>query len=610
MPEPPEPQRLRDVINDLEAGTDALPRGITHHPDVLRRYFYDRIFQGEWDGQIGSPEGDNVTKHAGRFISLTTLRDQVLKDIEDLIAFMTVPVNESTRSATFFRTPEAKTASEEQASAGLPVTKEPFVPEYMAGTNPRGYRYFVREEEHSSPRINATKERKGQHLSEKSTTEIPASGNVSAKTQSRDPSKSAYQPSSEKFTAMENRQPFLDKLRVIESRDNNRPEADSLSVEVSQHNAKGVSAEHTTSEASSSMKQPIDSLHHSTSQHGSPSQGNHSSSQATLAPPNQETMDGPSLAELLQRPMEVEGEKATRDATIPSYLRRGNQTLGHQLPTQNQQLPFGGLPTGIYPQAADQDPWTALPVLQPGYGYPQQSSGLHRPHCMIPQPLQYAPQPMQYGYAQHLDSYPSLDKGPPPPYTGLTDHPPVGMSRYLPLGQQGVTARSDFGPPPPPGPYANVAVRAPAPNGIAAMVYRNDPALHYHGLPQVRGTPVPSLSQDRVSSSISLQNHHEWRNRFGLVPAIKPDIPVMAYRPGSDDMRPHPGNGPSMALQNLTRHPVPTFEEARDSKNLPFTEIAKEVKPPEWGVLKIANVSTQVKDEDWPKPKSKTVSRL
>ena len=517
-----------------------------------------------------------MTKHAGRFISLTTLRDQVLKDIEDLIAFMTVPVGESTRSAMFYRTPEAKTAPD-----GHSLTKEPFVPEYMPGINSRGYRYAVREDKHPISQINTSEGKGSQHPSEKSTTT----------------SKSAYQPFVEKLTAIESRRPFLDKLRAMESSDNkrpnDRPEADSVSGKFGQHKDKvGVSTENTISEGASTTQNPVDLSRQSTSQQRSPSQENLSSSQATLVPSSQETMEGPSLSDILQRPMEAEKDRVN-EAKIPHYPQRSHQ---YQLPTHQQRLPFDGLPTGFYPTATNQDQWTSVPVVQQGYGYQQQSGSLHRPPYVVPQPLQYAPQPMQYGYAQRLDSYPSLDKGPPPPYTGPADHFPLGMSRYPLLGQQSVIGRSDFGPPPPPGPYANVAVRAPAPNRVAAMVYRNDPALQYSGLPQVRGTPVPTASQDHATPSISLQNHHEWQNRFGLLPAIKPDIPVMAYRPGSDDMRPHPGSGPSIPFQNLTRHAVPTFDEARALDNLPFTEIGKEAKPPGWGVLKIANVSTLTKE--------------
>ena len=107
--------------------------------------------------------------------------------------------------------------------------------------------------------------------------------------------------------------------------------------------------------------------------------------------------------------------------------------------------------------------------------------------------------------------------------------------------------------------------------------------LQTQQLSQVRGTPPPTRN--------FVANHAEWQNRFGLPASVKPDIPLLPYRPESDDMRPQSMGGASFQYQELTRDDLPSFETARAAENLPFMESAKESKPTPWGVLKIGNVS-------------------
>lgn len=128
VPEPPWPGRLQRVVCELEGGTGELHHGITDRPDVLRRYFYDRVFLEGWEW-VGSDE-QNMTRSGGRVHSVGAVRDQALKDIEDLISFMTAPVGQGIRKVTFPRTPEAAAM----------MNKDPF------GGNSAGHReeHFMR----------------------------------------------------------------------------------------------------------------------------------------------------------------------------------------------------------------------------------------------------------------------------------------------------------------------------------------------------------------------------------------------------------------------------------------------------------------------------------
>ncbi len=71
------------------------------------------------------------------------------------------------------------------------------------------------------------------------------------------------------------------------------------------------------------------------------------------------------------------------------------------------------------------------------------------------------------------------------------------------------------------------------------------------------------------------------------------DVPLLPYRPGSDDMYPHAtAEGSSVRLQELQRQ-GPTYEIASQPENFPFIESARRARPAEWGVMKIGNVSME-----------------
>ena len=631
----------------MEAGTEALPRGITHHPDVLRRYFYDRVFRGEWNGPIRGPEGDNMTKHNGRFVSLKALRDQVLKDIEDLVAFMTVPVGESTRSAMYRRTPEARATMEGEAFGGQSAMREPFVPHYLPGINSKGYRYSVREEKQPATHLNASEG----HLNQPSAKELPnkkpASQNIFSRGQDRFPDSPSHQPFSEKLKSIEIRQPFLEQLQRIEDRAPERSTKESLSEDVRQQSkVKDNSLGHVTSETSTSTlkSQHIKSPYTTSNQHRSSTKESPSPSHKSLAASSTGTMQAPTLAEIFQQPLSLEDRQAVLDGNIPPNLQHSLQAFGYQLPQQHQLPRHGIMPNSMSFTHGPHDSWNSPPQLPMHQlsGYQQPTGGFYQSQYVAPAATRYptGPLPMPLGFMQPSGGYPPLSHGPPPPSRGqhgpsqYADYPPLShgppppsrgqqgplqYAEYPPLshgppppsrGQQGPLQYADYAKygmltpleygPPPPGQYANIAVRPPSSTRVAAQVYRNDPAFQYNGLPQVRGTPTPLHAPGRATPSVSGPTQQfEWQHRYGLVPVFKPDIPVLAYRPGSDDMRPHATAGAqSVPYQELTRNTVPSFEDVKAPENMPFAEIAKESKPPSWGVLKIGNVSTQTKDKD------------
>ncbi len=84
----------------------------------------------------------------------------------------------------------------------------------------------------------------------------------------------------------------------------------------------------------------------------------------------------------------------------------------------------------------------------------------------------------------------------------------------------------------------------------------------------------------------------EWSNRFGRPGSVQPSLPMLPYRPGSDDMFPQTAvEGASVKLQELTRNGPPSLAMATSREIAPFAETARNTKSAEWGVVKIGNVS-------------------
>lgn len=112
---PPWLDRLQDIVRRLKDWSGELPNGITHRPAVLRRYFYDRVFPEEWEW-LASDE-QRITECGGRICSVGAIRDQVLRDIENLISLMRAPVDQGARREAFPRTMEAAAVTDASPSS-------------------------------------------------------------------------------------------------------------------------------------------------------------------------------------------------------------------------------------------------------------------------------------------------------------------------------------------------------------------------------------------------------------------------------------------------------------------------------------------------------------
>lgn len=129
---------------------------------------------------------------------------------------------------------------------------------------------------------------------------------------------------------------------------------------------------------------------------------------------------------------------------------------------------------------------------------------------------------------------------------------------------------------PPPMPNTFTHARPAATNRVARLFSHSNAFLN------------PETMQARPQSQ-----NAEWQNRFIMQPAVVPDVPILPYRVGSDDMYPVPTGTASVHYQNLTRDDPPSIQLASAEESVPFAENARLMKPPQWGVMKIGNVSTK-----------------
>lgn len=219
------------------------------------------------------------------------------------------------------------------------------------------------------------------------------------------------------------------------------------------------------------------------------------------------------------------------------YAEAGVAPLAYGGPPQHQ---FGGYP-GTF-------------LVGPG-GYPSQMQ--YPPAFGYQQPSYVAPQPVAYGnlwqqtYGQQTPAYPMHGQ-----------QPMMGRPEYVP----------------PPLPNNRSYARPPATNRIAPLYA------------QTTAYQTPATAQARQLPG-ALHQISEWQNRFGPQPTVKPDLPSLPYRAGSDAMFPHAFGGASVRFQNLTREVPPSIDTVSAEENLPFVETARSTKPAEWGVLKVGNVS-------------------
>ncbi|KAL8859868.1 MAG: hypothetical protein Q9178_003701 [Gyalolechia marmorata] len=106
--------------------------------------------------------------------------------------------------------------------------------------------------------------------------------------------------------------------------------------------------------------------------------------------------------------------------------------------------------------------------------------------------------------------------------------------------------------------------------------------------------PVPSYygsvyeSMNRAQSPLVRNSNSPFQARTGR--NVVPEVALLPYRPGSDDMFPYGQQGGSVQFQELTRNGGPTYDSAIRPEILPFAENARRSKPAEWGVLRIGNI--------------------
>ena len=230
------------------------------------------------------------------------------------------------------------------------------------------------------------------------------------------------------------------------------------------------------------------------------------------------------------------------------------------VPPQGLYAEAGAGPAGAPPFTYSGPPshqlggYTGPFLVGPG-GYP---SRMQYPQALSFQQPPYAtPQLMPYGnvwqqaYGQPIPAYPTY-------------------------GQQNMMGRPEYVPPPLP---SNRSYARPPATTRIAPLFAQTTAFHPRAAAQARQLPG------------ALHQISEWQNRFGPQPAVKPDLPSLLYRPGSDAMFPHAFGGASVRFQNLTRDIPPSVDTVSAEENVPFVETARSTKPAEWGVLKIGNVS-------------------
>ena len=422
----------------MEAGSGDLPSGLQSRPDIIRSFFYERVF-----GPIGPPtplslsEAQNMTEVGGRFISLGALREQIIRDIEDLIQFMLSPVGEGIRSDTSARTP---TTTNELA--------------------------------------------------------------------------------------------FSDQLAAVESRNSNRSQRQSLR------------------EGSSTIDMPIDQRRNANLQ-SAVEDGAERKNQANF--PRNAGQTRSQLHETIRasNPHSM-GQQGTagfgQGGIMPSAPPQGVYAEAGIGPAGAPPFAYGGPPQhqfGGYP-----GPFLVGPGGYPSQMQYPQAFGYQQPSYVTPQPMAYG-NVWQQTYGQPTSAYPMY-------------------------GQQALIGRPEYVPPPLPN--NRFHARPPATNRIAPLYA------------QTNAFQTPALAQARQLPG-ALHQLSEWQNRFGPLSTVKPDLPSLPYRAGSDAMFPHAFGGASVRFQNLTRNVPPSLDTVSAEENVPFVETARSTKPAEWGVLKIGNVS-------------------
>ena len=135
----PDEARLDHFVCDLEYGSEPLPPGIHDNKDVIRRWFEERVFiEDEHPTPICDERANKFTIYRGDVTTFKTLRENILKDINELADWITSPAGEATRENLKTRiihkpaTPSQSVDSVSAVSEYLP--RQPFA-EQLAAIN-------------------------------------------------------------------------------------------------------------------------------------------------------------------------------------------------------------------------------------------------------------------------------------------------------------------------------------------------------------------------------------------------------------------------------------------------------------------------------------------
>ena len=85
----PDEARLEHFICELDTGSEPLPPGIYDNKDVIRKWFEERVFiEDEYPRPICDERANEFTTYQGSATTFKTLRENLLRDINDLVDFI------------------------------------------------------------------------------------------------------------------------------------------------------------------------------------------------------------------------------------------------------------------------------------------------------------------------------------------------------------------------------------------------------------------------------------------------------------------------------------------------------------------------------------------
>ena len=94
----PDGARLEHFICELDTGSEPLPPGTHDNKDVIRKWFEERVFiEDEHPRPIYKERANKFTTYRGSLTTFKTLREIILRDINDLVDFIFSPAGEETR---------------------------------------------------------------------------------------------------------------------------------------------------------------------------------------------------------------------------------------------------------------------------------------------------------------------------------------------------------------------------------------------------------------------------------------------------------------------------------------------------------------------------------